>query len=426
MLNTLVKKEVLNQLITLKALIIILVTIILAVVSTLVMSESYLIRVQNYELLKSGSSSLTIRQPQPMSVFSVGLDEELSGRTGFRQFGEITIGKTQKSTLGKLNAVDVFDFQFVVAVVMSLAALLFTFDSVSGEKEQQTLKLMLSNSIGREKVILAKWLASVIIILIPLVLGFLSSLIMVTFLAPAVFSLDLVLRLLLLFAASLLLCAVFAGLGLLFSVLNESPAVSLIVAILCWSVLVFVTPSTLSSLSESIVGGKSEAQYEVEKTNMWGGELFKLSNTPGMEYESQAYDRGMLDMSYKYASGFKDYLNQEEKRVELAGNLNLLNPVGNFNFIAWDISGSGPGDVIEYKKQLLDYHELISNEYFRLGEQRRKTGERVKSEMKFSEKHRSIEDVFFASLLPGAGFLFLEMLIIFLASYFAFLKYDIR
>ena len=48
------------------------------------------------------------------------------------------------------------DLTFIVTILMSLIALILTYDAVSGEKEEGTLKLMLANSVPRSKIILAK------------------------------------------------------------------------------------------------------------------------------------------------------------------------------------------------------------------------------------------------------------------------------
>ena len=41
------------------------------------------------------------------------------------------------------------DWAFIIGYVLSLIALLFTFDAISGERERGTLRLMLANSIPR-------------------------------------------------------------------------------------------------------------------------------------------------------------------------------------------------------------------------------------------------------------------------------------
>ena len=54
------------------------------------------------------------------------------------------------------------DWGFIIGYVLSLIALLFTFDSISHEREQGTLRLMFANSIPRHTVLIGKFLGALI------------------------------------------------------------------------------------------------------------------------------------------------------------------------------------------------------------------------------------------------------------------------
>ena len=64
----------------------------------------------------------------------------------------------------------------MIGYVLSLIAILFTFDSISGERERGTLRLMLANSIPRHTVLLGKFLGALISISAPLTLAVLMNL----------------------------------------------------------------------------------------------------------------------------------------------------------------------------------------------------------------------------------------------------------
>lgn len=51
------------------------------------------------------------------------------------------------------------DLSFCFGVVLSLVALLFSYDIVTAEKEQGTLKQMLANAVPRAVILFSKWLA---------------------------------------------------------------------------------------------------------------------------------------------------------------------------------------------------------------------------------------------------------------------------
>ena len=49
------------------------------------------------------------------------------------------------------------DWEFIIGYVLSFVGLLFVFDSISGERQQGTMRLILSNSIPRYTVLLGKF-----------------------------------------------------------------------------------------------------------------------------------------------------------------------------------------------------------------------------------------------------------------------------
>ena len=71
------------------------------------------------------------------------------------------------------------DWAFVIGYVLSLIALLFTFDGISSEREHGTLRLMFANPIPRHTVLIGKFLGSLISISIPFTLAALVNLLII-------------------------------------------------------------------------------------------------------------------------------------------------------------------------------------------------------------------------------------------------------
>ena len=72
------------------------------------------------------------------------------------------------------------DWAFIIGYVLSLIAILFTFDAVSGERERGTLRLMLANPIPRHTVLIGKFLGALISINIPFALAVLMNLLLIS------------------------------------------------------------------------------------------------------------------------------------------------------------------------------------------------------------------------------------------------------
>ena len=75
-----------------------------------------------------------------------------------------------------LNKYEEINWSFIVIFVISLLALLLTFDAISGEREAHTLVLLLSNPVSRGQIFLAKWLSTLLVLAITLLIGIIISL----------------------------------------------------------------------------------------------------------------------------------------------------------------------------------------------------------------------------------------------------------
>jgi len=68
------------------------------------------------------------------------------------------------------------DWLFIVGMVMSLLALVFSYDAICGEREDGTLKLVVSYPVSRSVVLLSKWAGGFVSLLLPFVTAWLAGL----------------------------------------------------------------------------------------------------------------------------------------------------------------------------------------------------------------------------------------------------------
>ena len=66
-----------------------------------------------------------------------------------------------------------------IGVFMSFFVILFTFDAVAGERVRGTLSLMMSNPISRGQVLFAKYLGTFFTLIVPLLIGILMNLLII-------------------------------------------------------------------------------------------------------------------------------------------------------------------------------------------------------------------------------------------------------
>jgi ABC-type transport system involved in multi-copper enzyme maturation permease subunit len=181
------------------------------------------------------------RQPDPMQIFASGLNYDI-GRWSRIDTDETVRLRNSAYSDDPLFAVFRFvDFAFIMLVVMSLLAILFTYDAINGEREEGALRLVFSNAVPRARYIIAKctgiWLGLVIPICLSIALGVLLVMLYAIPMTASHWG-----RLTALIAVSLLFFTFFIVLGILISTLTRRPSVSFLVALVVWVAMVFIIP----------------------------------------------------------------------------------------------------------------------------------------------------------------------------------------
>lgn len=201
------------------------------------------------------------RVPDPMLAFVSGVSYDLGRFTPIAAAGPVQLTHSAYADDPLFALFRIFDLAFLVSVVLSLLALLFTYDAVCGEKEDGTLRLVFSQGVPRAKFLLAKglgaWLGLVVPLSIPLTLG-----VLVLVLAGLPLDGGHWIRLGALLGASLLLFTFFIALGLLVSTLAKRSGHAFLSALLIWVVLVLIVPRASVVAASRIVTVPAVAEIE--------------------------------------------------------------------------------------------------------------------------------------------------------------------
>jgi ABC-type transport system involved in multi-copper enzyme maturation permease subunit len=164
MFRELVLKEIRDNVRSLKFLLASLAIVLLVIASFQTMRADYHRRLARFSSANQEPSDVSI-PPNPLSIFVKGRDELIGG--SFRYKPTIGISGPNPMEDHAVGFIPTPDLLFVITVVMTLVALFFSFDLISGEREAGTLQLVLSNAISRDVVILGKTLAALVCILTP-------------------------------------------------------------------------------------------------------------------------------------------------------------------------------------------------------------------------------------------------------------------
>ena len=193
--------------------------------------------------------------PEPLSVFSRGITDQVGNRVRI-WLGDkpmLAAGKTQAGDNPFLAAFFSIDFVDIAAIIFSLLALIFSYDAMTREKEDGTLKLQMSNSLPRSTLLAGKIFGILITLLPILAFSFFLSVVLILFTRDISFSALEWGRIALLFGVSLIYLAVFVFIGLVVSSRSKSSVTSLVLCLFLWVIFVFLIPNVSANFAESFI-----------------------------------------------------------------------------------------------------------------------------------------------------------------------------
>ena len=213
------------------------------------------------------------RKPNPLGIFNVGTENfgantvtvELSKPIFEFVTFPIWLPPTQKRGsdnpfLAMFLTVDVV---FVFKIVLSALAILFAYNTISGEREDGTLKLVLSNAIPRDVVVLGKYLGGMLS-LFPIVLMSLLVVLLISFASPVTaFDGNDIAHIILIFGVSLLYVSTWYLLGLVLSVWTKEAATTLILSMFIWVILTSVHSNVVTFAVEKFPPHPSKSEQSV-------------------------------------------------------------------------------------------------------------------------------------------------------------------
>jgi ABC-type transport system involved in multi-copper enzyme maturation permease subunit len=137
------------------------------------------------------------------------------------------------------------DLASIIQFLFSFLAIALAFNAITGNKEEGSLRLVLSNATKRTHVLMSKYLSALLTLCLPLLVSTIVGLLLIEtsgmIQLPGEFFPEVIAFLL----TSLLYVSTFILIGLLCSVLCQSSTKSLVLGLLLWIFLVFIFPKSL-------------------------------------------------------------------------------------------------------------------------------------------------------------------------------------
>ena len=243
------------------------------------------------------------------------------------------------------------DWGFIIGYVLSLIALLFTFDAIAGERESGTLRLILANAIPRHIVLLGKFFGAFISVLIPFAIAGLMNLLVISTDSSVQLKAGEWERLGIICLITMLYICLFLALGLLVSARVQRSAVSLVILLLTWVTFVVFMPNTLASIAGGFSSPMSSAEFRERRSQLTEAleERFKNQYGRGFKYEKHTELSPEMQAQGEYV--MKDALQQERlnqerlaeqiAQVQGARNITRLSPVAIVQHLMETFAGTG-------------------------------------------------------------------------------------
>jgi len=414
--------------------------------------------------------SRAIRKPEPMQIFVSGLAYDIGRKTIVSEHDPVNFVHSTYSDDPIFALFRIVDFSFIVSVVLTLFAILFTFDSISGERERGTLKQIFSNPVPRAKYVLAKcigsWLGLVVPILVPILVGVLLLIVLGIDLSGGDWS-----RLFALMGVSLLLFTFFIVLGVLISASTRRSNMSFLVSLVMWILFVLIIPRAGILLAGQVmpVPGLAEVEGRTEaySKDKWAAHYDKMEKIwlerstqkeEGEEFTDEELwshieeddarrDSVENDIERYRADQIADLRRRQAMQRKLAFTLGRISPVSAYQLVAMqlaetdvdmkdryeDATGQYRDDFVGFVKAKQEEQGVSSGMTISISTEggikigRPSEGESIDlSEMpEFVPPKRSFASVF-GSVATDFGLLSILTIAAFAGAFVRFVRYDVR
>ena len=323
-----------------------------------------------YELAQKGPGKL-YKKPSPLHFCAEGGDPFLSGAVqsdhyfwengDLKSFWQMRYPSATPNLTNIRPDVTKIDWAFVIGYVLSLIALLFTFDAIAGERERGTLRLMLANSVPRHTVLIGKFLGALVSISISFAFAVLMNLLVISTSSTVHLGADVWGRLGIVCFVALLYTCLFLALGLLVSTRVQRSAVSLVILLLMWVSFVVFMPSILAPIASGFSSPMSSDELKVRQEQLndklWQ-EYLRVSGASELR-DMQAGSRLVTTDAVGQQRLIDERLAQQIDQVQHARSITRISPTVILQHLLESFAGTG----FERHLQFLENAQHYAREY---------------------------------------------------------------
>jgi ABC-type transport system involved in multi-copper enzyme maturation permease subunit len=393
------------------------------------------------------------KEPQVLSTLVSGVQEAVGRVATVNIAYDPNLVDSKYSSSPIFAVFGALDLTFIVKIVLSLFAILFTYDAIVGEKERGTLKLALSNKVPRDRLILGKAIGGFISLLIPLVIPMVLGLIILMIYPNISLSGQDWGRLGLIFLMFLLYLSVFFTLGLFVSSRTSRSSTSFLLLLFIWVTFVTIIPKAavmaagqinpIPSVHE-ITAQKDSFLQEIQKEAMeempaWGAENPRPTDPAEITKWNERYREFLEEIQQRLTSKIdernaaieRDYQVKVRGQQKLAVNLSRISPASALMFSTMSLARTGISEHERFLGSIRTYKPIFTKW---INEKMMRTlnlsgGQQPTPELDDMPQHEFSAETFgdsFSRMLPDLVVMVLLIILFFVGAFVSFNKYDVR
>ena len=366
MLWTVVKRELLDHLMSFRFSAMFVLTFLLMITSVLVFSAHYARERKEYPQRVEGlvdqdgkvhlgwiacQGGSTVRAiPSPLGFLFATGERELPDQAVMAIHGLSSLQKSAEPG-DIMNSSGGTDWTYVITVLLSFGAGLLTYKSISGERRDGTLTLVLANPVSRATILLGKYLAALLALATVFVVSLLAGVIVLEILGTVHLGGDDWIKIGLFVILSLIFLSAFVFAGLLCSVFTRGPVLSAVAFLFAWMTLVFVIPN----LGGILAGLTGNAQTPLQMREAAKQIPDRYTLTPSMSADQVASVK--LERESARERLLISYLRSLVAQVDLGRDLTRVSPASLFSYAAERIVGGGTFRLTHFVDNAVRYRE---------------------------------------------------------------------
>jgi len=408
----------------------------------------------------------------PLKMFVRGVETTGGGpiRVSSWRAVEPASPELQNTAVPLFPAIDLIAF---VGIIMSLMAVVFGYDAICGEKQRGTLRLMLSYSVPRHTVLIAKWIGGYVTLITPLLLTVLAGAAIVGAQRDIALDAGRWARLAAILGFAVLYVAAMYSLAIYVSCLTANPATSVLILLSVWVVVVLAIPNlsphvagilrpaadpleiaqardqVQRSIWDRDEGVMQEKQEEYEKQHgiphRWWETDPSFRNKPENQEKLRAWREFMEELDHEctliildgYRKVAERYGRQVDAQTDLSRWIGRVSPFSCFALAATELADVGIMEGKRYLEQAYAFQRTLCDYGFN----------EIRAHREYERKHKKppppwnkskqkpVPEFHYVPAPPreyvraatvDGGILLGGVFVLFMLSFVTFLRYDVR